>query len=91
MNLFSTEQIAWLKAHLPSNIESKVLQPTSRIDEPLEIDGKKKDTFIIGKRKPFLSSRDDSDKIKKYIENFNRLYIWYQTNLEAKPDDYKKK
>src|SRR5574338_562956 len=55
-NIFSTEQVAWLKAHLPTTVVSTVLNAYRTIDRPLRISGKEKDTWIVGKGKPFLSS-----------------------------------
>jgi len=89
-NLFSTGQVAWLKAHLPDTVVSKVLNPYRTIDKPLNFSGKDKDTFIVGKGKPFLSSVEDKVRISKYVEQFNEMHQWYLKNPEALPEDYRK-
>jgi hypothetical protein len=89
-NLFSTEQVAWLKAHLPDTVVSKVLNAYWTIDKPLTIGGKDKDTVIVGKRKPILSSVADKARISRYVEGFNEMHQWYLENPEASPDDYGK-
>jgi len=89
-NLFSTEQVAWLKAHLPDTVVSTVLNAYWTIDKPLTISGKDKDTVIVGKRKPILSSVEDKARISKYVAQFNEMYQWYVENPKALPDDYRK-
>jgi hypothetical protein len=88
--LFSTEQVAWLKAHLPDTVVSNVLHAYWTIEKPLRISGKDKDTFIVGKGKPFLSSVDDKARISKYVKQFNKLHLWYLEDPNASPDDYQK-
>ena len=89
-NLFSTEQVAWLKAHLPDTVVSKVLNAYWTIDKPLKISDKDKDTVIIGKGKPFLASVEDKERIARYVEQFNEMYHWYLEHSEALPEDYRK-
>ena len=90
--LFSTEQVAWLRAHLPEpdTVVSKVLNAYWTIDKPLKISGKDKDTFIVGKGKPLLSSVDDKARIARYVEQFDEMHQWYLQNPKALPDDYRK-
>ncbi len=87
-NQFSTEQIAWLKVHLPPTVQSNVLQPFWKTDRSFHISGKNKDTFIVGKRKPFLDSVLDKKRVERYVENFNRMCRWFEENLDAAPEDY---
>ena len=89
VNLFSTEQVAWLKAHLPDTITSKELNAYRISQKPILMNGKNKDTFIIGKRKPFLDSVQDRAKVVKYVDHFNSMYRWYLENPKALPEDYK--
>ena len=89
-NLFSTEQVAWLKAHLPDTVVSRVLNGYWTIDKPLKISGKDKDTFIVGKGKPFLSSVDDKARISRYVEQFIERHQWFLENPKALPGDYRK-
>jgi hypothetical protein len=88
--LFSTEQVAWLKSHLPDTVVSKVLNAYWTIEKPLKISGKDKDTFIVGKGKPFLSSVDDKSRISRYVAQFNEMQQWFLENPKALPDDYRK-
>ncbi|WP_276326137.1 hypothetical protein [Pseudobacteroides cellulosolvens] len=39
-----------------------------------------KDVLICGKRKPFLSSIKDAEKIKSYTEKFEKLVNQYKEN-----------
>jgi hypothetical protein len=88
-NMFSTEQVAWLKAHLPPTVESRVLHPYWQIEGALAISGKNKDTFIVGKRKPFLDSVQDKKRVDKYVKQFNEMCQWYSENPHAAPEDYR--
>jgi hypothetical protein len=83
-NLFSTEQLAWLRAHLPESTQGRVLLPVQEFDEPL-IDSEK-DVLVMGKRKPFLSSKSDATRIERYVDNFERLAERFRTNPELEPD-----
>jgi hypothetical protein len=89
-NLFSTEQVAWLKAHLPATVDSRVLNAYRTIDKPLRISDKDKDTFITGKGKPFLSSAEDKGRISRYLAQFNEMHQWFLENPQALPDDHRK-
>jgi hypothetical protein len=87
--LFSTEQVAWLKAHLPDTVVSKILTAYWTIDKPLTISGKDIDTVIVGKRKPVLSSVADKARISRYVEQFHEMHQWFLENPQALPDDYR--
>ena len=89
-NLFSTEQVAWLRAHLPDTVVSKVLNAYWTMDKPVKISGKDIDTVIVGKRKPILSSVPDKARISKYVEQFHEMHQWYVEHPQALPDDYRK-
>lgn len=89
-NQFSTEQVAWLKAHLPKTLESKSIQAFWTIQKPINMNGKNKDTIIVGKRKPFLDSVQEKDILIKYIGQFDDMYKWFLENPKSSPDDYKK-
>lgn len=88
-NLFSTEQVCWLKAKRP-NLKSKLLQPYWKIENPLDFGEKQKDTFIVGKRKPFLDSTKDAQRIHRYKEKFENTVKWFLDNPKAKPEDFPK-
>lgn len=73
-NLYSTEQVAWVVANFP-NVRGYALKPareymgynnkTNKSDIPTLI--------IVGKRKPHLVVSENEEKIKKYMDNFQRL------------------
>ncbi|MFN8263361.1 MAG: hypothetical protein U0T07_07555 [Chitinophagales bacterium] len=79
-NLFTTEQVAWLKAKSNGKftcdlfegiIKTNVLYFGTEQYTP--------DTIIVGKRKPYLNSVKDKNKIEKYLENFNNLVEEYKS------------
>jgi hypothetical protein len=77
-NLFSTEQVAWLKAHLKTNIESKVL--SFGFPFQYSINDKIYTKFrIVGKRKPVLDNTE-INHIKQYEDDFNEYFIKYKNN-----------
>jgi hypothetical protein len=88
-NLFSTEQIAWLKAHLPDTLTSISLQAYWTMTDPIDMNGKHKDTLIIGKGKPLLDSIQEKDRLAKYISQFDDMYGWFIENPTAGPNDYR--
>jgi hypothetical protein len=69
-NLFTTEQLAWLKAHLPDSTKGRVLEPIYQMPEPLPGSDPPKDVMLIGKRKPFLNSTVDSKRIQRHVDDF---------------------
>ncbi|WP_395374196.1 hypothetical protein [Marinicella sp. W31] len=87
-NLFTTEQVAWLKSKLPDSVSSDILNPYWTLDEPIKINGKNKNIFIVGKRKPFLDSIIDKKRIEKYTAEFNKKLHWFKSNPNKKPSDY---
>jgi hypothetical protein len=83
--LFTTEQCAWLRAHLPQSTKGMALEPIMRFDA-LTGKGWDKDVLVIGKRKPFLSSRKDAAKIQRYVDAYWALVEKYRTVPGADPD-----
>jgi len=73
-NLYTTEQLAWLVAKLP-NVKGYCLRPCIKFDRKEE---DLKDVLICGKRKPFLSSREDMQKINAYVNKFEKLVGKYR-------------
>jgi hypothetical protein len=71
-HLFTTEQIAWLRARAPAALESTALEPLRRLHSPLMWRGKPLDVLIAGKGKPFLSSQADATKLARYVEAFQQ-------------------
>jgi hypothetical protein len=86
--LFTTEQVAWLKAKLPESTESQILAPYWTIEKPISMSGKNKNVFVVGKRKPFLDSKIDRKRIEKYALEFQKRVEWFRVNPLAAPEDY---
>jgi hypothetical protein len=61
------------------------LEPIMRFDA-LTGKGWDKDVLVIGKRKPFLSSRKDAAKIQRYVDAYWALVEKYRTVPGADPD-----
>lgn len=87
-NLFTTEQVAWLKAHLPPTVESRVLAAHWKLAQPIPFNGKDKDILIVGKRKPFLDSTRDGQRLERYMSQFDAMHAWFVRNPGALPEDY---
>ena len=71
--LFTTEQLAWLRAHLPDSTQSRVLAPIEQFDKPLpnpKGNRADRDVLVMGKRKPFLNSLVDADRIQRYVTDY---------------------
>jgi hypothetical protein len=79
---FTTEQLAWLTAKLPE-VKSGTLAPVY-MTEPVEYKTAKgvkyKDTYILGKGKPFLDSKADRLRIEKYVREFELLVKRFRLN-----------
>ncbi|MCJ1908965.1 hypothetical protein [Planococcus ruber] len=76
-NQFSTEEFAKLSVALPNTTCDK-FSPFVRVVLP---DGL--DLMVVGKRKPFLNSTNDSAKMKKYEERFRALQEAFQLRLDG--------
>ena len=90
-NLFTTSQVAWLRAHLPESVQSHVLGPLFRLgpirnvsdNTVTELD---KNVLVVGKRKPALNSRRDDARIQRYVEEFATLVQKFRDDSSAQPD-----
>lgn len=79
-NLFTTEDIAHLIASRPE-LKGYALRPYVKFERNDDDD---KDILIVGKRKPFLNSKKDELKIKKYVMDFENLITQYRSKLNVK-------
>lgn len=86
-NLFTTEQLAWLRARLPDATQGRVLAPILRLQEPLPTaeGSAPKDVLVIGKRKPFLSSNSDATRVQRYLDDFWALVERFRENPDLEP------
>jgi hypothetical protein len=85
-NQFTTEQVAWLRARLPETLRSQSLEPIRTLDRPIPSNqGAPKDTLVVGKRKPFLNSIEDADRITGYVDAFSRMVEVFRRHPEREP------
>ncbi|MHA7274792.1 hypothetical protein ACX80Z_15345 [Arthrobacter sp. TMT4-20] len=85
-NLFTTEQIAWLKARLPDKVESEALAALNILKRPFEREGKSLDVLLVGKRKPFLNSELDAARISRHVNKFDQMLTNFEEDPSLEPD-----
>ncbi len=73
-NAYTTEDIARIVAHCP-HLQGHSLRPYIPVSAELLLP---KDTLICGKRKPLLASSTDAARIRRYVEQFERLVQQYR-------------
>jgi len=86
---YSTEEVAWLKANLKGKAKESMYDAyvsSGPFDDKEK--GKVLDTFIVGKRKPWLSSEVDAARIAKYVKSYNDMVHWFEEHPNLKPEDY---
>lgn len=88
-NQFTTQQVAWLRARLPATVTSSVLQAYKLFANATAFDAgaKVRDVLVIGKRKPWLNSTADADRIQRYVAEFSRLVERYRNDPGMDPDE----
>ena len=84
-NLFTTEQLAWLRAHLPETVESDALSAILPLTTPFHDGGKSRDVLLIGKRKPFLNSELDAARIRKHELGFQEMVATFRADPSLNP------
>lgn len=72
-NQFATDEYAFLAVQLP-HARCLGFQPYIRIERPVS----DADCMIVGKRKPFLHSVRDAEKIQRYVEEFDEMKERYR-------------
>jgi hypothetical protein len=82
--MFTTRQVAWLRARLPDSLQSESLAPTMQFRPTLEEDDK--DVLLVGKRKPFLNSVRDAARIRKHVDGFWATVEEFRRDPALKPD-----
>jgi hypothetical protein len=83
-SMFTTRQVAWLRARLPASLKSESLAPVRHFKPTLEEDDK--DVLLVGKRKPFLNSVSDAARIKKHVDGFWQMVEDFRRDTALKPD-----
>jgi hypothetical protein len=89
-NMFTTEQLAWLRAHLPENAKGRVLAPIERLDHPLPNPnghGPERDVLVFGKRKPYLNAAADAARIQRYIDDHQAHVEGFRSNPSLEPSN----
>lgn len=81
LRMFTTEQCAWLRAHLPPSVSGRALVPVMPLSKPIGT----KDTFVIGKGKPFLNSTTDATRIARYSDAFWALVEDFRRDPTREP------
>lgn len=84
-NLFTTEQIAWLRARLPDHVECAFLGPLMRLDKPMELGGRRRDVLLVGKGKGFLNSELDAARIAKHVAAFEAMLAAFRADPSREP------
>lgn len=82
-NLYTTEQIAQIMARSPQ-LQGYALKPFIKFERNTM---RHKDVLVCGKRKPFLSSSKDKEKIRKYTEKFNTFIDHYKNEIVAQNEE----
>lgn len=80
-NLFTSRQLAWLRARLPSAEESRVLKPLIELKKPIGDN----DVLLVGKGKPFLNSATHAGRIAKHVTDFERMVREFEDDPTRPP------
>lgn len=78
-NVFTTEQVAWIAANCPmaegyalgAKVDCMLCESNKRLV-------KVPHSIIVGKRKPVLKVKGNEEKIKKYVDSFERMKAKYK-------------
>ena len=81
INRWTTDQCAWLRAHLPADCEGRVLQAIEQRENPSGDRGVR----IVGKRKPSLSATDDAHRIARYVAQYDELVTRFRSDPSLDP------
>ena len=85
-NLFTTSQVAWLRAHLPPSNSSDVLAPIVHLGARAIGEGdQSRDVLVVGKGKPALASHKDGARIQRYVAAFEELVEEYRRDPSLPP------
>lgn len=85
-NLFTTAQVAWLRARLPSTVDCATLAASCPIRQPVQTQGKTLDTVVVGAKKPMLDSTLDAKRLRRYQDEFAALLQYFEANPQASPE-----
>jgi hypothetical protein len=81
LRLFTTEQYAWLRAHLGAHVRSDALDGVIRMPHSLG----EHDVMVAGKRKPFLNSTAQAARVAKYEAAYALLIATFRADPDLEP------
>lgn len=85
LRLFTSRQLAWLRARLPATLKAEPLTPVVPFGQTLMLDGKPKDVQLVGKRKPALNSVTDQARIG-HVEQYWQMVEEFRQNPDLDPE-----
>jgi hypothetical protein len=85
-SMFTTRQVAWLRARLPASLESESLSPVIKVRHPVEDGDKTEDVLLVGKRKPLLNSIRDAARIRTHTDEFRQMVEDFRRDPALRPD-----
>lgn len=83
--MFTTRQVAWLRAKLPASVKSDSLAPVLSVQLSPD-DEDTRDVLLTGKRKPFLNSVTEAARIKRHTDGFWQMVDQFRCDPALKPD-----
>ena len=81
LRLFTTEQYAWMRAHLGDQVRSDALDGIIRMRHSLG----ENDVMVAGKRKPFLNSIAQAARVAKYEAAYALLVATFRADPDLEP------
>jgi hypothetical protein len=81
-NQFETAEYAYLSVALPGTACQHFAPYV-----PLGVGGMKADVMVVGRRKPFLDSKRDADRLARYVAEFEHLQAGFRADLGRAPRD----
>lgn len=83
---FTTEQIAWLRAHLPDSVQGRSLGALYRIEAAYVQTGMMGgDVLPVGKRQRILDSQKDAARVQRHVAAFAALVARFREDPDREP------
>jgi len=87
LNLFTTRQLAWLRARLPDSVKSQSLVPLWYLEgDGLGEGSRRRDVLLVGRGQRSLSSALDGARIQKHQQDFWALVAAFRADPGAEPE-----
>ena len=84
-NMFTTRQVAWLRARLPESVRSDALAPLVQYEMWPAGDEDATDILLVGKRKPWLNSTRHAARIQKHVDEFWQMVAEFRRDPALTP------